>query len=91
MKVAGVQPVDLWQSSQVLLVARWLALLPVALRPSWQEAQLPVIPVWLKVAGVQPEVLWQSSQALFVAICVVLLPVALRPSWQEAQLPVIPV
>ncbi|MBI1403161.1 MAG: hypothetical protein GC147_08110 [Porphyrobacter sp.] len=44
LKVAGVQPVVRWQSSQVFVVLRWFADFPVAVVPLWHEAQFPVTP-----------------------------------------------
>ena len=79
LKVAGVQAVVRWQSSQVLVVARCVAVLPVAVVPLWQEKQFPVMPEWLNVAGVQPLVRWQSSHALLVARWVAVFPLAVRP------------
>jgi hypothetical protein len=42
--LAGAKATVLWQSSQVLVVARCVAFLPVAVVPLWQEKQLPVTP-----------------------------------------------
>ena len=39
---AGLQPVVVWQSPQTLVVARWVADLPVAVVPLWQDEQVPV-------------------------------------------------
>jgi hypothetical protein len=64
----GDQALVVWQSSQVLLVEKCVADLPVALVPLWQETQLPVSPAWLKVAGVQALVLWQVPQSAAVAM-----------------------
>jgi len=59
--------VDLWQTSQDWVVGIWLGVLPVAVDPLWQVAQVPgATPVWLKVAGIQARVLWQASQAAVV-------------------------
>ena len=38
----GFQRVGLWQSSQVLVVAIWVAFLPLAVVPLWQDEQDPV-------------------------------------------------
>jgi hypothetical protein len=57
LNVAGVQPVVLWQSSQVFEVAKCVAFLPVAFVPLWQLKQLAVMPVCLNVAGLQAAVL----------------------------------
>jgi hypothetical protein len=53
LKVAGVQAVVLWQSSQTLLVVKWVADLPVAFVPLWQDAQFAVMPLWSKLAPLQ--------------------------------------
>ena len=90
MKVAGDQAAVLWQSSQTLLVARCVALFPLAEVPLWQLEQVAVMPAWLKVAGAQAVVVWQSAQRLPVARWEAVLPLAVVPLWHEAQLPVIP-
>lgn len=77
-----------WQSSQLLLVAMWVAGLPVAVVPLWQLKQVPVTLLWSKLATVQLEVLWQVSQEALVAMWVAGLPVAVVPLWQLAQVPV---
>jgi hypothetical protein len=68
-----------WQSSQTLLVEICVAFLPVALVPLWHEAQLPLIPEWLKRAPVHVLVVWQDTQSSVVGICRALLPVACDP------------
>ena len=50
-----------WQLSQLLVEAIWLAPLPGAAVPLWQLAQLPVIPACENVAGDQALVRWQSE------------------------------
>lgn len=45
LKVAGVHADVLWQSSHILLVARWFADLPSAFVPLWHEAQFDVMPL----------------------------------------------
>ena len=37
----GFHTVVLWQSSQVLFVAKWVGVLPVARAPLWQVKQVP--------------------------------------------------
>ena len=66
----------------------WLAGLPVALVPLWQEAHAPVTPAWLNATLVHVLVLWQLSQPAVVAMWLVGLPVALVPLWQDAHAPV---
>lgn len=57
LKVAGFQALVRWQASQAWVVTMWLLVLPVAVVPLWQVAQVPgATPVWLKVAGFQPVV-----------------------------------
>jgi hypothetical protein len=66
--------------SQEAVVATWFAVLPFALVPLWQLAQVPgATPVWLKVAGSQPVVRWQVSQEAVVATWFAVLPFALVP------------
>jgi hypothetical protein len=44
----------LWQLSQVLLELIWFEVLPGAVVPLWQEAQVPVTAEWSTlVAGIQ--------------------------------------
>ena len=64
------------------------AFLPGALTPSWQLAQLFVMPVCENVAGVHDTVVWQTLHAPVVGMWLMPLPVALVPSWQLAQDPV---
>ena len=65
-----------------------VAVLPRAVVPLWQVAQVPgVTPVWLKVAGVQAVVRWQVSHDAVVGTCVAVLPRAVVPLWQVAQVP----
>jgi len=40
--LAGLHAVVVWQLVQVLLVLRWVALLPVAVVPLWHDEQVPV-------------------------------------------------
>ena len=48
--VAGVQLVVRWQLSQDAVVEIWRAVLPEAVLPLWQVAQLPAVTVlWLNV------------------------------------------
>ena len=91
LKVAGVQPVGLWQSSQTLLVEKCVPLLPVAVVPLWQLEQLAVMPVWLNVAGVHAVLLWQLLHSAVVAIWVAGLPTAggREPVWQLEQVAVV--
>ena len=86
--VAGVQPVVRWQLSQEAVVEICLAVLPEALLPLWQVAQLPTVTVlWLNVAGSQAVVRWQLSHEAVVGKCDAVFPVALLPLWHVAQEP----
>jgi hypothetical protein len=52
LNVAGSQAVMRWQVSHDAVVTTWFVVLPLALVPLWQVAQVPVTtPVWLKKAG----------------------------------------
>ena len=42
---AGVNTLVVWQFSQRLLLVMWAPCLPVAVVPSWQLAQLPLMPL----------------------------------------------
>ena len=65
-----------------------MALLPLAMLPLWQVAQLPAAtPLWLKVAGVQPLLRWQTSQDWLVLMWLAGLPAAPLPLWQVEQVP----
>ena len=85
---AGDHAVEVWQSSQTLLVDRCALPLPVAVVPLWQLEQLDVIPLWLKVAGDHAVVRWQLEHSAVVGTCVAGLPRALVPLWQLAQVPI---
>ena len=77
-----------WQLSQDAVVGTWFGVLPFAVVPLWQVAQVPgVTPEWLNVAGVQPVVRWQLSQDAVVGTWVGVLPFAVVPLWQVAQVP----
>ena len=79
-----------WQLSQAALVTMWVAGLPRAVVPLWQEAQLPVTPVWSQRTETNEKVLrWQLSQGAAVSICVAGLARACEPLWQAAQAPMI--
>ncbi len=55
------------------------ACFPSADLPSWQEAQLPVTPVWSQLTAVKANVLlWQLSQGAAVTTWLAGLP---RPCW----------
>ena len=41
MRMTGDQPATVWQDSQLLVVWKCVACLPVALTPSWQETHMP--------------------------------------------------
>jgi len=89
--VFGVHAVVVWQWLQ----SKWFTgnvmcplVIPVAVVPSWHEAQLPVMPVWLNAAGVHASVEWHALHSCVVGMCVVGLPVAATPLWQLEQLPV---
>ena len=77
-----------WHASQALVVVMCVAVLPVAVVPLWQEAQVPVTFAWLKLAGVQALVVWQSEHCAVVAMWLLGLPAALVPLWQDEQVPV---
>jgi hypothetical protein len=66
MRVIGAQSPVEWHDSQVLVVWRCVTDLPVAVRPSWQETQLPEMPEWLYFAGLQAVLLWQLEQSRLV-------------------------
>lgn len=42
LKVAGIQPVVLWQSLHSAVVGRCVAGLPLAFVPLWQDEQVPI-------------------------------------------------
>jgi len=66
-----------------------LAVLPRALVPLWQLAQVPGATLaWLNAAGSQAVVRWQESQDAVVTMWLGVLPFAREPLWQEAQDPV---
>jgi hypothetical protein len=46
----GDQAAVVWQLAQVFVVDKCVAVLPVALVPLWQEAQLPLTLAWLNFA-----------------------------------------
>src|SRR5581483_6772201 len=58
-----------WQVSHGAVVAMWLAGLPVAVVPLWQEAQLLVMPLWSMRAPENVNVLlWQVSHGAVVTM-----------------------
>jgi len=62
-EVTGVQLVVRWQESQVFVVTKWFAGLPLAPEPVWHVAHaLGAIPVWVKFAGIHAVVRWHESQ-----------------------------
>lgn len=77
-----------WQLSQLLVLAIWLVLLPVAVVPLWQLAQLPVTLACEKVAGSQALVRWQSEHWAVVGTWLAGLPGAAVPLWQPEHDPV---
>ena len=83
--VTGFQVLVEWQSSQVAVVAMWVADLPVAVVPLWQDEQLPLIFACEKLAGDQADVRWQLLQSAVVARWFAGLPEDCRPLWQDAQ------
>ena len=89
--VAGVQPFEVWQVSQLAVVAMWSRVLPAAMLPLWQLWQVPGETVeWLKRAPVKRRVSWQESQLAWVGTCWAGITVLLRanrapPLWQLAQ------
>ena len=91
MKLAGVQALVEWQSLHCAVVAIWVAGLPSAVVPLWQDEQVPLTWLWSTLrGGLQTLVVWQASQALVVVMWVADLPVAWVPLWQLEQLPLIP-
>ena len=88
LKVAGSHAEVRWQESHEAVVITWFAVLPRALEPLWQLAQVPgATRAWLKVAGSQAVVRWQESHEAVVTTWLAGLPFALEPLWQEAQEP----
>ena len=68
-QLVGFHPLVAWQLVQFRLVGIWAAVLPVAVLPLWQLAQLVALvnPAWsMPDAGNQPDVLWQVSQEAVV-------------------------
>jgi hypothetical protein len=55
----GVQPLVVWQSSQVFVVDMCDDDFPAAVVPLWQEEHVPVTLAWLNVAGLHALVVWQ--------------------------------
>ena len=72
------------------MVGIWVAFLPVAVVPLWQEEHDPVALEWSKLTLLQFEVTWQSSQVLDDWMCVAFLPGAVVPLWQVEHVPVTP-
>ena len=88
-RVGAVVAAEVWQSSQLLPLVTWVACLPVAMTPLWQELQMPTTCVWSTAsAGDHWTLLWQSSHTLVVLMWVGVLPVASMPLWQLTQFPV---
>lgn len=70
---------------QFRLVGIWAAVLPVAVLPLWQLAQLVALvnPAWsMPDAGNHPEVLWQLPQEAVVWMWPDGLPTVVAPLWQ---------
>ena len=66
----------------------WVAFLPVALVPLWQDEHAwPATVAWSNRAGFHAVVAWQLSQLAVVWTWVAVLPVAVVPLWQLAQVP----
>ena len=83
--------VDVWQASHGCDVVTCPAGFPVAVLPSWHEAQPVVTPSCVKLAPANVVVdLWQLSHGALVAIWPEDLPVAVLPLWHEAHPDVIP-
>lgn len=81
-----------WQLSQLVPAGTCVWVLPVAMVPLWQLAQVPVTWVWsTRVTGRHTDVVWQFSQVAVDVMCVLLLPVARVPLWQVEQPLVMPV
>jgi len=79
--VDGIQAVVWWQVSHESVVEICIELLPLAVVPLWQVAQVPgATLLWLTaVAGIQAVVRWQVSHEAAVAIWIELLPLAVVP------------
>lgn len=89
--MAGLHALVAWQVAQSALVGTWLAGLPPAVVPLWQDEQLPLTALWSTLrTGAQALTAWQLSQRVVVGICVADRPVALVPLWQDEQLPLMP-
>jgi hypothetical protein len=82
------QPLVVWHSSQVLLLAMWVEVLPVAFIPLWQAEHEPVTEAWSKRVELHRLVVWHRSHELPLMICLDGLPVALEPLWQLKHGPV---
>ena len=70
-----------WQVSQAFVVGKWVAGLPIDLRPSWQETQAPNTSAWsIRMTGLQAIVPWQLAQVFVVRGWAADLPAAVTPS-----------
>jgi hypothetical protein len=76
---AGIQADVTWQLPQALSLGMWLPGLPVARLPSWQLAQVSVIPEWSNFAGFHAAVEWQSPHSARVTMWLALCPAAVVP------------
>ena len=86
--VLGIQAVVRWHASHESVVEICIELLPLAVVPLWQVAQVPgTTLLWPVVAGFQPVVRWQVSHEAVVAIWLEFLPFAVVPLWQVSQVP----
>ena len=66
----------------------WVACLPAAVVPLWQDEHVPITWRWSTfVAGFQAVVVWQASQVPLEPMWATFLPFAVTPLWHEAQLP----
>ena len=62
------------------VVGKCVGVLPLAVVPLWQLAQVPAAtPLWLNVAGIQPVVRWHESHEAVVGRWVGVLPLAVVP------------
>ncbi len=82
LKLAGIQALVVWHSSQTFVLETWAPGLPVAVPPLWQLEHWPVTEAWLKLAGIQALVVWHSSQTFELETWAPGLPVAVPPLWQ---------
>ena len=88
VEACGVQAVVVWQCRTLPWSGCGSPVLPSAIVPLWQLAQVPVTWVWSTRAGSQAVVVWQLRQFALDAMWSLGLPSAIVPLWQLAQVPV---